>query len=208
MSFRSFAVDSEAPDSPRIFLKMYPQSDALPGIERSVNASGQGGVYEPPIGKCKHVGQGDVSGCSCNPPASLAGVTDGDKVFAVVCTEKCSGASSCPKPPKGSVECKPFGSCLINCKNDQGHIRHTRQLGQNLQVFSRWECEGSFKFTLSRFAQCRGENLYLLEPPDASMLSRQLLEGAKKLQGYCVREVVCGRDHAALLQLLSGGSLT
>ncbi|KAF4670472.1 hypothetical protein FOZ61_010696, partial [Perkinsus olseni] len=96
-----------------------PQSDALSGIERSVNASGQGGVYEAPIGKCKQAGQGHVSGCSCNPPASLAGLTDGDKVFAVVCTEDCSVASSCPKPPKGSVECKPFGLCLINCKKDQ-----------------------------------------------------------------------------------------
>ncbi|KAF4715059.1 hypothetical protein FOZ62_010156 [Perkinsus olseni] len=61
MGLRSFAVDWEALESPRIYLKIYPQPDALPGIERSVNASGQGGVYERPFGTCPD--------CSCTSPA-------------------------------------------------------------------------------------------------------------------------------------------
>ncbi|KAF4653543.1 hypothetical protein FOZ61_008911 [Perkinsus olseni] len=120
MSFRSFAVDWEAPESPRLYLKVFSQPDALPGIETSVNASGEGGVYERPVGKCKQQGPGKVSGCSCNQPYTMAGVqNDAGKLLAVVCTEKCSEASSCPEPPKGSVECKPFKFCLINCENDK-----------------------------------------------------------------------------------------
>ncbi|KAF4691783.1 hypothetical protein FOZ63_030500 [Perkinsus olseni] len=113
----SFAVDLEGSAAPKKYSKIIPQPDALPEIKRSVN-SGQGGVYERPIGECNAVGL-ELEDCTCATPAFLADVTTASYILAIICTEECSEATDCPKPPVGTVECQPFGYCLINCSQDE-----------------------------------------------------------------------------------------
>ncbi|KAF4691784.1 hypothetical protein FOZ60_014799 [Perkinsus olseni] len=118
MGLRSLAVDWEAPEPPRKYWKIDPQSDAVPGIERSLYP-GQGGVYQRPIGKCG----ADLSDCTCTPPASpeLYFDTDTGKVTGVLCTMGCSDEMSCPNPPRplDFVKCQPFGKCFLYCSHDE-----------------------------------------------------------------------------------------
>ncbi|KAF4691780.1 hypothetical protein FOZ60_014795 [Perkinsus olseni] len=107
----SFAVDLEGSAAPKKYSKIIPQPDALPEIKRSVNS----GRKKPLTG----VVTKDVMLPQKAASTRDLSVNTASYILAIICTEECSEATDCPKPPVGTVECQPFGYCLINCSQDE-----------------------------------------------------------------------------------------